>query len=90
MTTMIQYEGMVDETIAVFLPIPQDRLADKVGESGKVNWLIWLHYFTDDAITKITYGERLGHLEAGRDVDGILKSMFAGGHLWEKGELLMI
>jgi cytochrome P450 len=72
MTTMVQYEGYVDETINVFLRQLETRFAGKEGLAGVIDFYKWLHFFTDDAVTNVTYGSRLGHMEAGEDINGIL------------------
>ena len=79
MSTMVQYEEKVNDTIAVFFKQLEDRFVDKTGNNDIVDFPTWLHYFTDDAITRITYGESLGHMEKGEDVDDILAFMHAGG-----------
>ena len=75
MTTMVQYEAYTDDTIKVFLQQLERRFADKIGPEGTVDFPRWLAFFTDDAITNIAYGERIGHIEAGEDVGGILAYM---------------
>lgn len=79
MTTMVQYEEKVNDTIAVFFKQLEERFEGKVGSKGVVDFPTWLHYFTDDAITKITYGESIGHMESGKDVGGILAFMHDSG-----------
>lgn len=79
MTTMVQYEDMVNDTIAVFFKQLEARFAGKQGEDGIVDFPKWMHFFTDDAITRITYGESLGHMKSGHDVDGILGFMQDAG-----------
>jgi hypothetical protein len=73
---MVQYEGYVDEMIKVFLQQLETRFAGKGGQAGVIDFYEWLHFFTDDAITNVTYGSRLGHLDAGEDVNGILKFVY--------------
>ncbi len=79
MTTMVQYEAYTDDTIKVFLQQLEKRFADKIGPEGTVDFPKWMAFFTDDAITNIAYGERIGHLEAGEDVGGILAYMHKVG-----------
>ncbi|POR37424.1 Uncharacterized protein TPAR_02369 [Tolypocladium paradoxum] len=76
---MVQYDEKVNDTIAVFFKQLEARFVGRLGDEGVVDFPTWLHYFTDDAITRITYGESLGHMESGTDVDGILGFMHAGG-----------
>jgi cytochrome P450 len=77
MTTMVQYEAYVNETIKVFLQQIEARFAGREGPGGVIDFPTWLHFFTDDTITNVTYGKMMGHLEAGEDVNGILAYMYA-------------
>ena len=77
MTTMVQYEAYVNDTIRVFLQQIESRFTGQQRQAGIIDFPKWLHYFTDDAITNITYGKRIGHMEAGEDVNGILAFMYA-------------
>ncbi|KAJ6789545.1 hypothetical protein PWT90_08814 [Aphanocladium album] len=72
MTSMIQYEQWVDETIGVLIEQLSTRFADKTGADGVLDLPKWIHFFTDDAITCVTYGARIGHMEAGEDIAGML------------------
>ena len=76
MTASVQYEAQVNDTTNVFLQQIEKRFAGKHGKAGVIDFSNWLHFFTDDAITNITYGTRIGHMEAGEDVDGILAYMY--------------
>jgi cytochrome P450 len=77
MTTMVQYEAYVNDTIRVFLQQIETRFAGKEGQAGVIDLPKWLHFFTDDAITNITYGSKMGHLEAGEDINGTLAFTYA-------------
>jgi cytochrome P450 len=77
MTTMVQYEAYVNDTIQVFLQQIGSRFAGKEGQAGVIDFYKWLHFFTDDAVTNVTYGSRMGHMESGEDINGILGFMYA-------------
>src|SRR5438270_13518261 len=59
-TTMVQYEAYVNETIRVFLQQIETYFAGKKGPGGVIDFPTWLHFFTDDAITNVTYGKMNG------------------------------
>lgn len=63
MTTMVQYERYVDEAIDALINAFVVRFADKKDPEGMVDLPKWLHYFTEDAVTNVTYGRRMGYLE---------------------------
>lgn len=45
------------------------------GASASIDLGTWLHWFATDVIMEITFGKRLGFLEQGEDVNGILKQI---------------
>ena len=75
MSTLVQYEAYVDDAITVFLQQMESHFSDKSGSEGVVDVSKWLHFFTDDTITCITYGKRIGHMEVREDVGTILGAM---------------
>ena len=84
MTSVMQYEKLVNEVLIILLRQLSNRFADKPGSAGIVDFPTWLHYFTDDAITKIIYGASIGHLEAAKDNHGTLAAMnqILTGHIY--------
>ena len=77
MSSLVQYEGLVEETLSVFL----DKTKELYADTGKVcDFALWLQYFAFDVIGQITYSKRHGFIEEVRDVDEIiryLKMIFA-------------
>ena len=72
LSTMVDYEGLVDSTIALFL----SRLDEKYAETGKVlNLGLWLQFFAFDVIGELTFSKRLGFLASGSDVENIMHSI---------------
>jgi hypothetical protein len=72
LSTMVEYEGLVDSTIAMFL----SRLDEKYAETGKVlNLGLWLQFFAFDVIGELTFSKRLGFLANGSDVENIIHSI---------------
>lgn len=72
MSSLVQYEPMVDDTISVFLD-QTDRLyaaTDKVCDFAR-----WLQFFAFDVIGSITYSRRHGFVDKNEDIDGIIKSL---------------
>lgn len=74
LSTMVEYEGLVDSTIALFL----SRLDTKYADSGKsLNLGLWLQFFAFDVIGELTFSRRLGFLANGSDVENIIHSIGA-------------
>lgn len=74
LSTMVEYEVLVDSTIALFLSRLDTRYADtrKVLDLG-----LWLQFFAFDVIGELTFSKRLGFLAKGRDVENIIRSIGA-------------
>ncbi|KAK6334433.1 hypothetical protein TWF730_003647 [Orbilia blumenaviensis] len=70
MSTLLDYEPYVDSTVQVL----QRRLEelyvnkDKVCDLGE-----WLHWTAFDVVGEMTFSRRLGFLEQGKDVDGVIE-----------------
>ncbi|KAL4980057.1 hypothetical protein BDW66DRAFT_156696 [Aspergillus desertorum] len=72
MTSLVQYESMVNETVELFL----NQTAALFADTGKAcDFARWLQFFAFDVIGSITYSKRHGFLEKNEDIDGILKSL---------------
>ncbi|KAH0847275.1 cytochrome P450-like protein [Fonsecaea pedrosoi] len=69
MTSIVQYEPRVNDTVRVFLERTQELYA-KPGV--QCDFLHWLQYFAFDVITEITYSRRAGFVDRCEDVDGII------------------
>lgn len=75
MTSLVQYEPMVDDTAQVFLD-QTAKLYTGNDDGGKVcDFARWLQFFAFDVIGSITYSKRHGFLENNQDVEGIVKSL---------------
>ena len=71
MTNLVSYEPMVDSTIRCFF----EQLDKRFAETSQVCELdVWLQMFAFDVIGSITFSKRLGFLEQGRDIDGIIEN----------------
>ncbi|KAK4935613.1 hypothetical protein LTR10_023374 [Elasticomyces elasticus] len=74
MSTLVQFEPLVDSTAREFLKQLNQRYADKPGPDGVCDFATWLQYFAFDVIGELTYSQRLGFVENGIDVDHIIAS----------------
>ena len=72
MSSLVQYEPMVDETTEIFLDQTSRLFADG---ASVCNFARWLQFFAFDVIGSITYSKRHGFIEKNQDIDGIVKSM---------------
>jgi hypothetical protein len=82
MSTLVQFEPLVDSTIMTFINALQDRFADKDDALGICDLGEWLHFFAFDVIGELTWSKRLGFVEQGLDVEGIIEHVeeaFASG-----------
>ncbi|KAL8728547.1 MAG: hypothetical protein Q9181_005304 [Wetmoreana brouardii] len=71
MTNLTNYEPMVDTTIRCFF----EQLDQRFVQTSQVCPLdVWLQMFAFDVIGSITFSKRLGFLEQGRDIDGIMEN----------------
>lgn len=67
------YEPLVDTVLDVACKSLDERFA----KTGKVFDLTdWLQYFAFDVMGSMTFSKRYGFLEEGRDVDGILQTIW--------------
>ncbi|KAK1813004.1 hypothetical protein LTR12_012603 [Friedmanniomyces endolithicus] len=74
LSTLVEFEPLIDSTTAVFLT----RLDELFASTGKVCDLgIWLQWFAFDVIGELTFSKRLGFLEKAEDVEGITRSVAA-------------
>ncbi|KAK5116643.1 hypothetical protein LTR62_007317 [Meristemomyces frigidus] len=74
LSTLVEFEPLIDSTTAVFLT----RLDELFAETGKVCDLgTWLQWFAFDVIGELTFSRRLGFLEKAEDVEGIAASVAA-------------
>lgn len=72
MSTLVDYEPYVDSTSKLFA----SRLTSLYAITGDVCDLgEWLQYYAFDVVGELTYSKRLGFLEQGRDIDGIMRSI---------------
>lgn len=75
MSTLVQFEPLVDSTTLAFLNQLEQRFADKSGPEGTCDFGTWLQYYAFDVIGELTYSKRLGFVDKGVDVDGIIGNL---------------
>ena len=75
LSTLVQFEPFVDSTTAVFLQQLEERYANRPGKMGICDFGAWLQYYAFDVIGELTYSERLGFVEQGKDVDGVINAL---------------
>lgn len=72
MTSLVSYEPYVDLCSDVF----SQRLAEMSdGASAAVDMGHWMQCYAFDVIGQITFGRRIGFLDAGADVQGIMRAI---------------
>lgn len=72
MSTLVQFEPLVDSTSVEFLKQLSARYADRSDSSGVCDFGEWLQFYAFDVIGELTYSKRLGFIDRGVDVDGII------------------
>jgi hypothetical protein len=72
MANIVQFEPLVNSTIRAFVEALEKRFADRGDVSGICDFGTWLHFFAFDVIGEITWSKRLGFVEQGVDIEGII------------------
>lgn len=72
MSGVVQFEPLVDSTIKVFMKELDRRYATTLNVCP---FHSWLNYFAFDVIGEMTFSRRLGFLERGVDVEGIISKI---------------
>jgi hypothetical protein len=73
MSTLVQFEPLVDSTTEVFLKQLSDRYADQLDALCDLS--TWLQFYAFDVIGELTFSKRLGFVERGIDIDNIMSSL---------------
>ncbi|CZR60133.1 related to pisatin demethylase cytochrome P450 [Phialocephala subalpina] len=74
-STVAQFEPLVDSTISTLINELDQRYLDKDGDAGVCDFGTWLHYFAFDVIGELAFTERIGFLERATDVDGVISNL---------------
>lgn len=74
LSNVVSFEGYVDSTMRVLF----EQLDKRHVQTGDVcDFGAWLQMFAFDVMGELTFSKRLGFLESGTDVDGVM------GKIWE-------
>lgn len=69
MSSLVNYEPLVDSTMDAFVDQTRRRYCDT---GARCNFSRWLQFFAFDVIGELTWSKRLGFVERDEDVDGIV------------------
>jgi cytochrome P450 len=69
MTSLVSYEAYVNECSDIF----SERLEEMARRGGQVDLGHWLQCYAFDVIGQITYGRRIGFLDKGDDIQGVMR-----------------
>ncbi|KAJ5086944.1 Cytochrome P450 [Penicillium alfredii] len=72
MTSLVQYEPMINDTTQVFLDQTERLFA---AEDKPCDFARWLQFFAFDVIGSITYSKRHGFIDKNEDVDDIVAQL---------------
>lgn len=73
MSTLVQFEPLVDSTTTEFLKQLSERYADKPNKICDFGQ--WLQFYAFDVIGELTFSKRLGFVDRGVDVDNIIGNL---------------
>ncbi|KAJ9611683.1 hypothetical protein H2200_004867 [Cladophialophora chaetospira] len=68
---LLQSEAAIDSCVELFM----DRLHEFASKKEPVDLGAWLQYFAFDVVGEVTFASKLGFLEQGKDVDGMMKAI---------------
>lgn len=71
MSTLIRYEPYVDECISIFM----QHLSKMAQSSQPVDMGYWFQCYAFDVIGMMSYGKRLGFLDHGYDIGGVIRAL---------------
>lgn len=68
---LLESEAAIDSCIELFM----SRLNEFATNDRKIDLGTWLQYFAFDVVGEVTFASKLGFLEQGKDVDGMMKAI---------------
>ncbi|KAM3419786.1 hypothetical protein BST61_g3119 [Cercospora zeina] len=68
---LLESEAAIDSCIELFM----DKLDGFANKNESVNLGTWLQYFAFDVVGEVTFASKLGFLEQGKDVDGMMQAI---------------
>lgn len=73
MTNVVSFESRVDSTILYFI----ERLKEEfVNQDLPLDFGLWLQMFAFDVVGEITFSRRMGFLEKGEDIEGVIEAIW--------------
>lgn len=75
MSTVVKYEPYVDECSDVFFQKLAEHSVNSANYTDEVNMCRWFQCFAFDVISKMTYGKRIGFMDQGDDVGGVIAKL---------------
>ncbi|KAL3418183.1 Pisatin demethylase 12 [Phlyctema vagabunda] len=75
MSNLVQFEPMVDSTITAFINQLEKRFVGRPGGDGVIDFGLWLQYYAFDVIGELTFSQRLGFVDQGKDIDGVITTL---------------
>lgn len=75
MSTLVQFEPLVDSTTVALLDQLSKRFASR--PDSILNFGAWLQYYAFDVVGELTFSKRLGFVDKGEDVEGVIASIEA-------------
>jgi cytochrome P450 len=75
MSSLVQFEPLVDSAIEEFLAQLCTRFVDKSEGDRVLDFGEWLQYFAFDVICELTYSKRMGFITQGNDVEKIISDL---------------
>jgi hypothetical protein len=75
MSNLVTFEPLVDSTIDAFVTQLEERIVDRPGEDGVLDFGAWLQFYAFDVIGELTFSKRLGFVDEGRDIDGVISTL---------------
>ncbi|KAG7116684.1 Cytochrome monooxygenase like protein [Verticillium longisporum] len=75
MSTLVNFEPLVDSTSEEFLKQLKQRYTRNEKAKGELDFGQWLQFYAFDVIGELTYSKRLGFVDRGEDVDDIIHNL---------------
>lgn len=72
---MVKYEPYVDQVSDIFFQKLAERSTNLAGYTEPLNMCRWFQCFAFDVISKMTYAKRIGFLDEGKDVGGVMAKL---------------
>lgn len=71
MPNLLQSEAAIDSCIELFM----SRLSELTSSGDSIDMGAWLQYYAFDVVGEVTFASKLGFLEKGTDIDGMMKAI---------------